>query len=94
MSAIAPLQHSVPSALNPAARAERPAPSAVAAPSPRGSDQVALSNTARLFAQLGDTQGVRQDLGARVREEIAAGTYETPERLNAAIECLAQDLAS
>jgi hypothetical protein len=38
--------------------------------------------------------GFRADLVARVRKEIAAGTYETPEKLQAALERLLAKLAS
>lgn len=31
---------------------------------------------------------VRHELVARVRAEIAAGTYDTPQKLEAALECL------
>jgi negative regulator of flagellin synthesis FlgM len=31
---------------------------------------------------------IRHDLVARVREEIAAGTYDTPEKMHAALERL------
>ena len=36
---------------------------------------------------------VRQDLVARVRQEIQAGTYDTPEKLEAALDRLAARLA-
>lgn len=36
---------------------------------------------------------VRQDLVARVRQEIQAGTYDTPEKLEAALDRLATCLA-
>ncbi|HVK14363.1 MAG TPA: hypothetical protein VM597_36825 [Gemmataceae bacterium] len=35
---------------------------------------------------------VRQDLVARVRLEILAGTYDTPEKLSAALDRLAERL--
>jgi hypothetical protein len=34
------------------------------------------------------TQGMRLDLIARVRREIAAGTYDTPEKWEVALDCL------
>lgn len=43
--------------------------------------------------QLHDTD-VRQDLVARVRQEIQAGTYDTPEKLQAALDRLADRLAA
>ena len=38
------------------------------------------------------TRGVRLDLVARVRKEIAAGTYDTPEKWEAALDRLFQSL--
>ena len=35
-----------------------------------------------------DAQPMRQDLVDRVRAEIAAGTYDTPEKWEAALDCL------
>jgi hypothetical protein len=37
---------------------------------------------------------VRQDLVARVRQEIQAGTYDTPEKFEAALDRLAERLAT
>jgi hypothetical protein len=37
--------------------------------------------------------GVRTDLVTRVRREIAAGTYDTPAKWDAALDRLAQSLA-
>jgi hypothetical protein len=42
----------------------------------------------------GDKTGFRADLVARVRQEIAAGTYETPEKWQAALHRLLEKLAS
>ena len=36
---------------------------------------------------------VRQDLVARVRQEIQAGTYDTPEKMEAALDRLANRLS-
>jgi hypothetical protein len=36
----------------------------------------------------GPTRGIRHDLVARVRAEIAAGTYDTPEKWEAALDRL------
>jgi hypothetical protein len=35
-----------------------------------------------------DGRPIRKDLVERVRKEIAAGTYETPEKWEAALDCL------
>jgi anti-sigma28 factor (negative regulator of flagellin synthesis) len=54
-------------------------------------DQVDLSDTARraggVAGFVGET-GVRTELVERVRREIAAGTYETDEKLDATVERL------
>jgi hypothetical protein len=38
-------------------------------------------------------KSVRTDLVGRVRREIAAGTYETPDKIDSAIDGLTRDLA-
>ena len=55
------------------------------------SDVVEISNAAALAAKIQEVPEVRADLIARVKEEIAAGTYETPERIDAAIERLLEE---
>ncbi|MBL8799487.1 MAG: hypothetical protein JNM56_36735 [Planctomycetia bacterium] len=39
-----------------------------------------------------DDPGVRSELVRRVRREIAAGTYDTPEKFEAALERMLDDL--
>ena len=56
------------------------------------SDVVEISSAASLAAKIEQIPDVRADLVARVKQEIAAGTYETPERIDAAIENLLEDL--
>lgn len=46
----------------------------------------------RLAGRAKRTPRVRRDLVRRVRAEIAAGAYETPERIEAAAEALLADL--
>lgn len=53
-------------------------------------DQIELSPEA---LARGAEQPIRRDLVARIRAEIAAGTYETSARLDRAIDGLADDLA-
>lgn len=60
---------------------------------PRGSDQVELSRTAQLLSKLAELPDVRQDLVDRVRAEIDAGTYETPEKIDAAIDAMAYEFS-
>ncbi len=57
----------------------------------RGRDQVQLSHTAQLLSKIHDLPEVRQDLVDRVRSEIENGTYETPEKLDAALQGLIED---
>jgi negative regulator of flagellin synthesis FlgM len=68
------------------------APAAVDAPPTRPDDKVEISQAAKLLSQLAKLPDVRQDLVQRVRGEIAKGTYETPDKLDKAIEGLQQDL--
>ncbi|MHC4985990.1 MAG: flagellar biosynthesis anti-sigma factor FlgM [Planctomycetota bacterium] len=46
----------------------------------------------RLLAKLAQVPDVRSDLVQRVRREIDEGTYETPERLDQAVEKLMGEL--
>jgi len=55
---------------------------------------VEISTTAALAAKVQEIPDIRADLVARVRREIEAGTYETPERIEAAVERLLYDLIS
>ncbi len=57
----------------------------------RGHDQVELSDSARLLAKIRENP-VRSELIDRVRAEIDAGSYETEDKLDAAIEELLSDL--
>lgn len=58
----------------------------------RPSDRVELSDRARYLSKLGSLPDVRQDLVDRIRNEIAGGQYETPEKLDQAIWSLLDDL--
>ena len=60
--------------------------------SPRSGDQVELSSGATLLSKLNRGSPVRADLVARVKQEIANGTYETPEKLETAIDLIKEDL--
>ena len=62
-------------------------PSAV--PAPQG-DRVELSEHARLLERLRHMPRVRPDLVEALRKSIADGTYQSPEKLDAAIELLLQ----
>ena len=56
------------------------------------SDLVEISLAAKLAAKVQEIPDIRADLVAKVKEEVAAGTYETPERLDIAINRLLDDL--
>jgi negative regulator of flagellin synthesis FlgM len=55
-------------------------------------DSVTISSAAEAALNATETGGVRQDLVNRVRSEIAAGTYETPAKLDAALDRLLDEL--
>lgn len=57
----------------------------------RDSDRVEVSREARESAK---TDAVRRDLVNRVRGEIEAGTYDTPERVDLAADALLLKLKS
>lgn len=57
-------------------------------------DVVEISTAARLAAMVQDVPEVRADLVARVKAEIAAGTYETDERIEIAMDRLLDDLTT
>lgn len=58
----------------------------------RPSDRVELSDRARLLSKLSQLPAVRQDLVDQVRRQIEAGEYDTPGRLDGALDGLADDL--
>lgn len=59
---------------------------------PHASDSVEVSDHARYLDMLRNMPAVRNDLIERIRGEIFDGTYETPQRLDAAIDGLVDDL--
>lgn len=56
-------------------------------------DQLDISAAAEAAIQATESGGVRADLVARIKHEIASGTYETAEKLDAALEGLLDDIA-
>lgn len=58
----------------------------------QGADQVNISAAAEAAMSAGEPGDVRADLVARVRSEIAAGTYETPTKLASAIDQLLNEI--
>ena len=64
-----------------------------AAPEPMGiADTVEISAVARLAAKVKELPEVRTELVQRVRTELAAGTYETNQRIDIAVNRLMEEL--
>ena len=61
-------------------------------PSGRAGDRVELSTHARLLDRLLRLPDVRDELVASVRQAIADGTYQTPEKLDIAVQRLLEEL--
>lgn len=55
-------------------------------------DVVEISTAARLAAKVHELPAVRTELVEQVKSEIAAGTYETPQRIEVAVERLMEEL--
>ena len=67
---------------------------AKSSPSTSGpADELEISPAGEAAAQAAESGDIRADLVARVRSEIAAGTYETPEKLDAALNGLLDELS-
>ncbi len=58
----------------------------------RGSDRVEVSQLAMYLSKLRAMPDVRQDLIDEVRAQIAKGAYDTPEKLEAALDALLDEL--
>lgn len=58
----------------------------------RKSDSVEVSQVAQYLSKLQQMPDVRQDLVDRVRSEIAKGNYDTPDKVEALMDELMQDL--
>ena len=56
------------------------------------SDTVEISTVAKLAAKIQQLPGVRTELVQRVKAEIEAGTYETPEQLEVTVDRLMDEL--
>ena len=56
-------------------------------------DRLDISAAAEAAARAADSGEVRQDLVNQIRAQIANGAYETPAKLDAAIERLLDELA-
>jgi negative regulator of flagellin synthesis FlgM len=56
-------------------------------------DRLDISSAAEAAARAAESGEVRHDLVSQIRAQIAAGTYETPAKLDAALERLLDELA-
>jgi negative regulator of flagellin synthesis FlgM len=80
-----------PHGINPPHFAPRSQPARSAA-SPQGVDRLDISPAAEAAIQAADSGEIRTELVDRLRAQIAAGTYETPERLNVAVDRLLDEI--
>jgi len=51
-------------------------------------DRVEISQAAEAAMKATDAGGIRHDLVNQIRNQIAAGTYDTPDKMNAAVDRL------
>ncbi len=51
-------------------------------------DHVEISELAQRLSVMGDASGIRREKVAAIREEIAAGNYETPEKIDVTVDRL------
>ena len=62
------------------------------APRASSADRVDISPAAEAAIQASESGGIRHDLVNQIRAQISAGTYETPAKLDAAIERLLDEI--
>ena len=55
-------------------------------------DELQISDAARLVEQVKQAPDIRQDRVDAIRQQIAAGTYETPEKLEIALDRLLDEI--
>ena len=72
----------------PSVKAEPTSPSSAV----QGGDKLELSAAAQIAARLADLPNVRSDRVAAIRQALADGTYESEERLSAAIDALLDEI--
>ena len=72
-----------------AAKVNRPAATPSSGPI---QDEVQISDAGRLLDQVHDLPEIRQDRVGQIRQQIAEGTYETPEKLQIALERLFDEI--
>ncbi|MBN1851114.1 MAG: flagellar biosynthesis anti-sigma factor FlgM [Pirellulales bacterium] len=72
---------------------EAKAPQSLPEPQNIGGDRLDLSPAAEAAARSAEMGEIRHDLINQIRQQIADGTYETPEKLDLAIERLLDEMA-
>jgi negative regulator of flagellin synthesis FlgM len=72
-----------------AARSPQPA---AATESPAIHDEVNISDAARMVEQVHQAPAIQQDRVDSIRAQIAAGTYETPDKVNVAVNRLLDEI--
>ena len=73
-------------------RPAQPAAPPAQAGAASGGDRVEISNVARLLSAANSLPSVRQDVIDRVKSELAGGRYETPDKIQKAVDRLLDDL--
>ncbi len=56
------------------------------------SDELHISDSARIAAQLNDIPDIRQDRVSSIRQAIAQGTYDTDDKMSAALDSLLNEI--
>jgi len=69
-----------------------PAKAAAKAASPPPADRVEISMEAQIAGKIADLPPTRTELIARAKAEIKAGTCDTPEKLDKALDALMDEL--
>jgi negative regulator of flagellin synthesis FlgM len=81
-------------AAQPLAAPHRTAPAqAASSPYSSGIDQLDISPEADFVAQARELPEIREDRVAAIRDQIKSGTYETPEKLDMALNRLLDEIA-
>ncbi len=91
MTDIAPIGRPSPTP-PPGPRRNLAAPGAPGSPTRTG-DRAEFSAAAQLLSKLAELPAIRHELVDRVRAQLAVGTYETPDKIDGAIDELIKDLA-
>ena len=91
MQIFGPTQVHGPQSIN-APHSLRPSSAPAQSPASGVSDELQLSETGQAASQLSDIPPIRQDRVDAIRAQIAQGTYETPDKLNAALDNLLDEI--